>query len=79
MTVYCCICKSPISEKRANRGSHFCSEPCHEAYRKQRRDWRASKSCRLCGRPARAPRKETKLEAVSSEHNVSDKLIEGEI
>jgi predicted nucleic acid-binding Zn ribbon protein len=79
MVTYCTVCKALISEKRAARGSHFCSEPCHEAYRKQRRDWRASRYCRLCGREARPPRKTMNPDPVHSEHNSSEKLMEGEL
>ena len=79
MTTYCTICKVLIPEKRAARGSHFCSEVCHEHYRRERRDWRALRACRLCGRPARPRRKETKLDHVPTAHNVSERLMDGEI
>jgi len=79
MMTFCTICKALISEKRATRGSHFCSEPCHEAYRKQRRDWRASKACRLCGREARPARKAIKPEPLPSEHSGSEKLMDGKL
>jgi hypothetical protein len=80
VTVYCCVCKSPVLEKRANRGSHFCSEQCHEQYRRARRDWRAAKACRLCGRsPARLKRKTVKQQALPTEHTGAQDLMNGKI
>src|SRR4051812_29798817 len=70
MTVYCCMCRNLMPERRANRGSHFCSETCHEQYRRQRRSWRALKNCRLCGRPAR---QRSLTGARPTEHSISEK------
>jgi len=72
---FCVICKAEISEKRFARGSHFCSESCHERYRTIRRNWRASKYCRLCGREAKQKKQET---ALPTAHNSQKDLIEGQ-
>jgi hypothetical protein len=75
MTTYCTVCRGEIPEKRANRGSHFCSEACHERYRRERRNLKAGKACRLCGRsPARLKRKTCKQEAVPMEHNAINEV-----
>ena len=80
MTTFCTMCRNVIPEKRQARGSHFCSEPCHEDYRKQRRTWKANKECRLCGRPPIRPRtKKAIADPVRSAHNDTCGLIEGEI
>jgi len=51
---YCVRCQMPIDPKRVMRGSAFCGTPCRREDSKERRAYRASKACRLCGRPARA-------------------------
>jgi hypothetical protein len=79
MLTYCTVCKAEISEKRANRGSFYCSEKCHEEHRRAKRNWRASRYCRLCGREARPPRKTMNPDPVHSEHSSSEKLMEGEL
>jgi len=53
LALYCVVCRRPISEDRVARGSSYCSNDCRKAYRLARRDWRASRNCRLCGRKAR--------------------------
>jgi len=80
MTIFCCICRGDVPTKRSNRGSHFCSEPCHEAYRRERRTWKASVECRLCGRPPIRPRKKKAIaDAVRTAHNGPEKLMDGNI
>jgi len=80
MVTYCTVCLGEIPEKRQARGSFYCSEPCHESYRRDRRNLKAGKACRLCGRsPAKLKRKTIKQEAVPGEHNSSQDLMEGEI
>jgi hypothetical protein len=44
-----------------------------------RRDWRASRYCRLCGREARPARKTEKADLLPIEHSSSEKLMEGEL
>jgi predicted nucleic acid-binding Zn ribbon protein len=68
---YCTVCTKEIDEKRYARGSRFCSSECAKAHSKERRDWRASKACRLCGR--RLPRPKVKQEEsgqLPNEHTV---------
>jgi len=50
---FCTRCGAPIDPKRVMRGSSFCGTPCRRDDAKERRAYRASKACRLCGRPAR--------------------------
>lgn len=52
-TRFCVRCREPIDPKRVMRGSSFCSNECRKADLKDRRDYRASRACRLCGRPAK--------------------------
>ena len=75
MTVFCVMCRNEIPEKRVNRGSHFSAKIATKRPA-QRRSWRASKNCRLCGRAARSPKK---LKAVPTEHKPIQKLLEGEL
>jgi predicted nucleic acid-binding Zn ribbon protein len=73
---YCTVCKEEIDEKRYARGSRFCSSECAKAHSKERRDWRASKACRLCGR--RLPRPKVKQEEsgqLPNEHTVTDGVV----
>jgi hypothetical protein len=49
---------------------------CHDLYRKERRNLRAGKACRLCGRPTRQPRKE---DPVLSGHSQPQNLLEGKL
>jgi 5-methylcytosine-specific restriction endonuclease McrA len=49
MTIFCVMCRKPIPEVRAIRGSYTCEQACHNEYRKQRRAEIAKRSCRLCG------------------------------
>jgi hypothetical protein len=70
-------CLYVIPENRSRRGSHFCSQACHDEYRKLRRTELAKRKCRLCGRPMRRPRSaqtnEAKLEPVRSAHMAVEK------
>jgi hypothetical protein len=50
---YCTRCQAPIDPKRVMRGSSFCGTECRREDMKERRAFRASKACRLCGRKAR--------------------------
>lgn len=52
-TRYCVRCREPIDPKRVMRGSSFCGTLCRREDSKERRAYRASKACRLCGRKAR--------------------------
>lgn len=54
---YCVRDKVEIDPKRVMRGSSFCSNECRKEDLKERRDYRASKACRLCGRPAKHRKK----------------------
>lgn len=57
MIRYCIHCREQLDEKRTIRGSIFCAKPeCRSADRKARRQFKASRNCRLCGRRARRPR-----------------------
>lgn len=56
---YCTRCKEPIDPKRVMRASSFCSNECRHEDQRERRAFRASKACRLCGRKAR-PKPTTK-------------------
>lgn len=60
---YCVRDRKEIDPKRVMRGSSFCSNECRREDLKERRDYRASKACRLCGRPA----KHGKPQIISSE------------
>jgi hypothetical protein len=65
---YCCVDRKLIPEKRARRGSKFCSNECHGVYRIARRQEKAKKACRLCGRGMPKRKQE---EAVRSAHSVA--------
>lgn len=58
---FCTRCQMPVDPKRVMRGSSFCSNECRRADLKDRRDYRAGKACRLCGRPP----KQTKPKVVT--------------
>jgi hypothetical protein len=67
---HCMVCKAEISEKRYARNCRFCGPECAKTYAKQRRDWRASKQCRLCGRRLPHPKvKQEELGQVPNQHN----------
>jgi predicted nucleic acid-binding Zn ribbon protein len=73
---YCTICKAEIDEKRYARGSRFCSPECAKTASKERRDWRASKACRLCGRRLPHPKvKREELGQVPGEHTISQESV----
>lgn len=61
---YCVRCRSPIDPKRVMRSSAFCGAECRRDDSKERRAFRASKACRLCGRKARAKPAPKAAEAV---------------
>jgi hypothetical protein len=50
---YCVRDQKPIDPKRVMRGSAFCSTACRRDDARERRAFKASKACRLCGRKAR--------------------------
>jgi hypothetical protein len=50
MILYCTICRTPVPEKRASRGSAYCGDECRRAHRLWRRTRLAARRCRLCGR-----------------------------
>ena len=50
---FCVRCGAPIDPKRVMRGSAFCDTECRREDMKERRAFKASKACRLCGRKAR--------------------------
>lgn len=66
METFCILCREPIPEDRQRRGAVTCSTTHAMEYRRQRRDERALRFCRLCGRPAR---KVKPLKAVLHEHS----------
>lgn len=53
MTTYCILCRAEIPVTRQRRGAATCRPECAREYRRQRRSERATRFCRLCGRPAR--------------------------
>jgi hypothetical protein len=54
--LYCTVCRRPLPEIRKRRGSPYCRDECREKYRRWRRNWRAERFCRLCGRGVREPK-----------------------
>lgn len=72
---FCTLCAQRIPESRVARNSHTCCAEHHQEERRQRRAYKAMKSCRLCGRTAkrkRAPVSEVThedLEGVRRGHN----------
>lgn len=56
METYCILCREPIPLKRSVRRAVTCSETCAKEYRRQARQDRAEKKCRLCGRRFRKAR-----------------------
>jgi len=56
MKLYCTVCRKPLPEIRRRRGSPYCRDECREKYRRWRRNWRAERFCRLCGRGVRQPK-----------------------
>lgn len=55
---FCIKCGREIDAKRVLRGSVTCGASCYQADRKARRAYRASKACRLCGRPPKVRKAE---------------------
>ena len=53
----CGRCGLPIPPRRLRRANgHFCCRECADADRRDRRNWMATRTCRLCGRAASRPR-----------------------
>ena|SRR5712671_1682300 len=50
MIWYCTVCRNPVPEKRAFRGSAYCRDECRRSHRLWRRTRLAAHRCRLCGR-----------------------------
>ncbi len=50
---FCARCRKRLTRKRVMHKSFFCGERCRANDERERRAYRASKECRLCGRPAR--------------------------
>jgi hypothetical protein len=48
---YCCRCRLPLESRSVARAATFHPD-CRKEDRKARRRWKASRNCRLCGRPA---------------------------
>lgn len=76
MIVYCTWCKAQLDERRTYRGSRFCSQVCADRYARERRNLRAGKACRLCGREARKPKQK---KAVPTQHKPIQSLMEGQL
>jgi len=51
MTTYCVLCRAEIPEDRQRRRAVTCCAEHQREYRRQRRSQRATRFCRLCGRP----------------------------
>jgi endogenous inhibitor of DNA gyrase (YacG/DUF329 family) len=45
----CTKCGQPVSAKRVIQNSYYCSDRCRLIDRRARRQWKASRFCRLCG------------------------------
>lgn len=56
MKTFCIHCRKPIPSERAARRAVTCSGRCQKEYRRQARQDRAEKKCRLCGRRFRTRR-----------------------
>jgi len=65
MTTYCVLCRGEIPADRERRRAVTCCREHQREYRRQRRFQRATRSCRLCGRPIR---KKSNSEPVLMEH-----------
>ncbi len=50
MKTFCILCTQPIPPHRQARRGVTCSDACAKEYRRQARQDRAEKKCRLCGR-----------------------------
>jgi hypothetical protein len=66
MTTYCVLCREPIPADRQRRGAVTCSSDHQREYRRQRRNERALRNCRLCGRKTK---KLKSMGPVLMEHN----------
>ena len=77
---YCVRCRQPIDPKRVMRGSAFCGTECRKEDAKERRAYRASKACRLCGRPAKHRKPQIVSSAVcdggTARESVSQQLLD---
>jgi predicted nucleic acid-binding Zn ribbon protein len=62
---YCTIDRKPIPVERFRHGSNTCSPECAKLDKDERRDWKASKLCRLCKRPPKRPRVPKQANAVT--------------
>jgi hypothetical protein len=54
--IFCVLCREEIPPERTARRAVTCSERCAKEYRRQARQDRAGKKCRLCGRRFRKAR-----------------------
>jgi len=74
---YCTKCRSQIEATRVARGSFYCSEKCRKVDRIERRRWKATISCRLCGRSLRPKTDRTTGQTLSDgvrrEHNANSR------
>jgi RNA polymerase-binding transcription factor DksA len=57
---YCTVCREPIPLRRITRGSFYCSAACRDKAKKEMRQFKAEKECRLCGRPPLKPKQPRK-------------------
>ena len=67
LTRFCTKCCNPIDQKRVTRGSFYCSDGCRSLDKNQRRQRKAERFCRLCGRPPKRIRVRKDL----NENNIS--------
>jgi hypothetical protein len=61
LNIRCVICAELVPEERSKRGAITCTPEHGKELGKRRRDDKAGKSCRLCGRRTRKPRVERVL------------------
>jgi hypothetical protein len=57
---YCTRCRVQINALRIARGAFYCGNECRMSDKRERRQWKADRFCRLCGKakkrkPARTP------------------------
>ena len=48
---YCTKCRRVINPSRVARNGFYCGDKCRDLDKRQRRQWKVNRYCRLCGKP----------------------------
>jgi hypothetical protein len=71
LSKHCVVCTAEHQER-----GWFCSDKCRKEYRNAKRNEKAGKKCRLCGRRLPKPRdSKPEIDAVPREHTVTQESL----